>query len=323
MPAPSFFVGYPNGWIEKRPWLHKDNAALFKHIREILRQRGHKFKIGRIKMTSDEHDINLAHHTTIEKKNVWNIKKGYLPGYMYWDRTGYSGWAEMANYPGLFELSQDVDYEKAKEFFDRFSTNYIEGDVSKFPQKDTPGHDLRIKPENGKFSCPTPYVFVACQRPRDTVSKLARISTERLPNVVAEAFKDTGYTVVIKRHPQEKLMDITYLAKQPHVMFSQHSIHDIIPDSTAVITVNSGVGFEALLHRKPVYTSGHCDYHWATRPLQSKNDVLAMKETLNEPFEEERNVRFMYYMLNEYFVNAFNKESVEAKIDMCIKEWAE
>jgi hypothetical protein len=322
MNPPKFYVGYPKGWITKRPWLHEDNVALFKNIKKILKEYGYVYTIGKIKTVPKNYDIVLAHHTTMKRKNVWNLKKGYLPGYINWDKTGYSGWAEIADSKELFKKSQQVNFDIALQVFNDIAKEYIENDTSKFPQKKIPQMKTSVLPDSGKFIPPkSPYVFVACQRPRDTVSKLAKIKTEILPVEVVKAFKATKYKVVIKRHPQEKLMDITYLAKEPHVIFSQHSIHQIIPNAKAVITVNSGVGFEALLHKKPVYTAGHCDYHWVTRPLKNIGDIKRIVNTLDNPIDEEKIVKFMHFMLTEYFVNAYDINSVKKKIDMCVKEW--
>ena len=322
MSKPNFFVGYPEGWISKRPWLHEDTKALYDNLELVLREGGFSYTKGRIKTAPKGYDITLAHHSTFDRRNVWNLKKGYLPGYIYWDRTGYSGWAEMANSETLFQESQLVDIGTARQFFDAFAKKYIASGTSKFPQVKMKGRDTPIKPASGPFEAPNRYVFVACQRPRDTVSKLARIRTEDLPVKVVHAFKNSGYKVVIKRHPQEKLMEgITRLAKEPHVMFSQHSIHQIIPKATAVFTVNSGVGFEALLHKKPVYTSGHCDYHWVTRPVHNDKQLKAAVKTVNQPIDEDMIIKFMYYMLNDYFVVAANKESVKRKVNMCIRNW--
>ena len=319
--TPNFFVGYPSFWINKRPWLHEDSIALYDTLQRVLKEEGYPFKLGKIKTAPTNHDIVLAHHTTITRKNVWNLKKGYIPGYMYWDRTGYSGWADIANSRSLYEESQSVDLETAASFFNNFSARYIASDKSKFPQTRMSGRATTVMPDKGKFSPPNKYIFVACQRPRDTVSKLAKIKTQRLPVDVVNAFRGSEYKVVIKRHPQEKEMDVRYLAKESHVIFSQHSIHKIIPNATAVITVNSGVGFEALLHKKLVYTSGHCDYHWVTKKLNNARDVMRMVHDIETPHDSNPTIKFMYYMLNEYFVNANDVESVRKKVNMCVAKW--
>jgi Capsule polysaccharide biosynthesis protein len=309
---PSFFVSRPDEWMEKKPWLQEDNIALYEKIERVLNEEGYPYTVsGEIKITPETHDICLAHHTVMERPNVWNLKKGYLPGYINWDRTGYSGWAEMANSERLFQESQRLGLEECVRFFEPFAKRYIESNASKFPQAAAAG----------PFQAPRPYVFVACQRPHDTVSQLSRIGTVELAQAVAEAFQGSGCTVVIKKHPRDEIMRTHKLERMPHVLLSEDSIHHIIPGSSAVITVNSGVGFEALLHLKPVFTSGHCDYHWVTTKLASREDVQNIPERLGQPPPRDQIIKFVTYMLKEYFVNAYDLDSVRKKVAMCVREW--
>jgi capsule polysaccharide export protein KpsC/LpsZ len=255
--------------------------------------------------------IFLSHHTNFKNKNIWNIKKGYINGYLNFDRHGYSGWAEIADSEKLFHESQEVEYSKALAFFEKFANDYINGDRSKIKQS-TVGFDLN-----------TPYVFVAGQRPHDTVAQHSKIDTVQLMKDVINAYKDTNYKVVVKVHPLEigRAGRYSFLDNNPNVIVTDASIHTIIPKCTAVYTVNSGVGFEALLHRKRVFTSGHCDYHWVTTVLENKNDVIKSIVHLDEKIDEEALIKFVYYMLNIYFVNAYSEQSIKDKINLTIEEY--
>ena len=44
----------------------------------------------------ETNSIFLAWHNHGTTKNTWFIKSGYMPNYFYFDKTGYSGWAELA-----------------------------------------------------------------------------------------------------------------------------------------------------------------------------------------------------------------------------------
>lgn len=317
MTKPSIYIGHPEQWIAKRPWLHTDNEALYDTLVPMAKKIAN-VTVGRIKHIPNGFDIILAHHTNSDQTNVWNLKKGYLPGFMYWDRTGYSGWADIAKSVDLFKESQRVDIVKAESFFNTFAQTYIKNGTSKFPQ-DGSGQ-IKNQTDLSEFKVDGPYVFVALQRPRDTVSQLARISTDDLALKIVKLFRGTEYKVVIKRHPQEKLLDMTKISSEKHVIMSQHSIHKIIPGADAVFTVNSGVGFEALLYKKPVYTSGECDYHWVTRCLTDQS-IKLVPQYMKQPVDTNVIVKFMYYMLNEYFVNAHDPRSIERKLRMVIQEW--
>lgn len=319
MKGPKFFVGYPKALIEKRPWFHKDNITFYNNIQRILDDFGYEYNLGDMFHVPFTHDIILAYHTHSVGQNIWNLKKSYIPGYMYWDRCGYSGWAEITDSKKLFEESQNIDILTARRWLSAFSDNYIKNGISKFPQKKT--GLTAIPPDNTKFSVEGPYVFVACQRPSDIVSKLAYIDTRNLAEYVSEAFQGTDYKVIIKLHPQEAEMSLDHLSVFPHVIFSQHSIHEIIPDSSAVFVVNSGVGFEALLHNKLVYTSGRCDYHWATRVLSHPKQLKDIDKKIREPFDLESNIKFSYYMLKRYFVEVSDYDAIERRITYCVDEW--
>ena len=305
---PKFFIGYPKEWIEKHPDLHSDNVELYNNIQTCLKDNGYLYDLGEIKIAPDDYDIVLSHHGTFKQKNVWNLKKSYIPGYSYWDRSGYSGWAELTTSEEMFVESQKIDYEVAKKFFDSFAKQYIESNTSKYSQTDS-------KPFHHKNK----FIFVACQKPHDTVSKLARIKTEHLPRLVQEVCQNTEYDVVVKFHPMHgKQIEILNMDK---VHIVDNSIHDIIPHASAVITVNSGVGLESMLHRIPVYTTGVCEYQWITRSIKSKEELKNILDTINDPFEEERNVKFFYYLLNTYYVKTNDIQSIQEKLMMCITEW--
>ena len=79
---PTVFVGHPGARIEARPWLHADNAALYAHLLRALEERGHPYRLGRVKRAPRRYDLVLAHHTTVTRPGVWNLKKGCLPDFM-------------------------------------------------------------------------------------------------------------------------------------------------------------------------------------------------------------------------------------------------
>ena len=48
--------------------------------------------------------------------------------------------------------------------------------------------------------------------------------------------------------------------------WSDLSIHDLIAAAEIVVTVNSGVGMETVLHQKPVYAFGRANYSEISAP---------------------------------------------------------
>jgi CDP-glycerol glycerophosphotransferase (TagB/SpsB family) len=68
----------------------------------------------------------------------------------------------------------------------------------------------------------------------------------------------------VKPHPLMTDEQRTWLGKLcdrlPNATIVDASVHDIIRASAVIVSQNSAVGFEALMHRKPVITCARTDY---------------------------------------------------------------
>jgi len=239
----------------------------------------------------------LGHHNYNNQRNVWTIKRGYLTGYLYFDKRGYSGWSE-----GLRKYNPEAKYsEKDIEKTLIKTQYYVDNNISKIPQP-----KITNIPKK-------PYVIVFEQKPGDSVSKLSYIRTEKLGKLVTEAYKDTDINVYIKAHPgiRQKGRNRRRLV--------EGSIHELIKDADAIYTVNSGTGFEALLQGKQVYTAGGNDYSIMTTVVKSAEDIY------NTRFQEAPSMKkighFLHYCLTEHFVDAFDKKSIAKKVDRVINEF--
>jgi hypothetical protein len=87
------------------------------------------------------------------------------------------------------------------------------------------------------------------------------------------------------------------LADGQNVFVSDANVNDLIVHASAVYTINSGVGFESLLHLKPVITFGRVEYDCVT--------FNASTETLDEAWE---------------YVNAVSIRELETKY-RCFLNW--
>lgn len=243
-------------------------------------------------------EIYLAYHRNrINKPNMYTIKEGYTLHEMYFDKMGYSGWAEIANDKNLFDDSQKVDLDDAKEFMNAYIKRYKKESLTKYVQ---PNKILNI---------PDKFVFVALQVSTDTVSELADIQSYDLAKAVSEVYSNTSYKVVVKPHPR----DLEFRDRKINgAMITKGSISYLIPSASAVYTVNSGVGFEALLYGKPVFTSGHSDYHWATTRVRNFDDIKSTVGMFN--VNNEKVVKFLYYYLNDYVISYDDKNRIKEKI---------
>jgi len=67
--------------------------------------------------------------------------------------------------------------------------------------------------------------------------------------------------VIVKPHPRDTdPATRDWLAGLP-VTICDANIHDVISAADRVVTINSAVGIEAYLHRKPVILCGRADFH--------------------------------------------------------------
>ncbi len=108
-----------------------------------------------------------------------------------------------------------------------------------------------------------PYLFFPLQIPHDQVIRyFAPCSEQEVVENLAEWCHERGLALVFKPHPAnlKSMEPFKALAAQHGAFWSDAHIHDLIAHATAVYTINSGVGFEALLHLKPVVTFGRVEY---------------------------------------------------------------
>jgi len=245
----------------------------------------------------DMNSIFINHHSYGKSLNTWHVKKGYVPGYLYFDKEGYSGWSE-----GVKNYNPDKIYSKellnnTKDLMQYFITNNLS----------------KIKQPKSAIVPNEKYVLVLGQKPGDTVEKLARIKTRILSAMVNEAFKNSEYTVYVKPHPED---NISYEEKTV-----EGSLHKLIAKASAIYTVNSGSGFEALFHNKRIFISGDTDYSPAVNEIGGLYSINNTKHLIEETPCINSRIHFLTYCFNEHFVNAYDIDSINRKVDRILNEY--
>jgi hypothetical protein len=162
----------------------------------------------------------------------------------------------------------------------------IETNVSKFDQ-----------PNQGRIHPKEHYdVLFVCQLPHDeTIKYHSDISVELALTLTLEDAKSKGWTVLVKGHPinpasMEPLKKIT--KKYSNAKWTEDiSIHEAIKICDIVSMVNSGVGFEAMLHSKPIFTFGRSEYQ----------NVVNFNKTLDKKLPDVLEyASFLYDFLNDH-----------------------
>jgi hypothetical protein len=115
-----------------------------------------------------------------------------------------------------------------------------------------------------------PYLMAPLQLPTDDAVMLhSPLSVLEFVQLLAAWAERVRFTVVFKLHPGAVVSEVAEAvrlraAASRYVVVLEENIHALIAAASGVVVLTSGVGFESLIHGKPVVTFGQCDYRWAT-----------------------------------------------------------
>ena len=281
----------------------------YARLYDVIRARGHTLELFPEMLLPPPADgaVSLGYHSTGRQPGTWHIKLSYLRGYFYFDRDGYSGWSEMACSPDVFAAAMAEDEAGARAFVDRFRADYFDAGTSKHAQPELQFH------AEGR-----PYVFMPLQVLGDRVLRLSRVGFAEFARGVAAGLAGSGLRLVVKRHPRctgpEVFRLLAELSAMPHVQVTAAAIHGLIRNAEAVVCINSGVGFEALFHYRPVFTAGRSDYEGVTRHLASKADLADVARRIG-PVDEGRVARFLSYFCRRYLVRGDDEAAIHRRIE--------
>ena len=217
------------------------------------------------------------HNFPIDNIEVYYYMQTAFPMLFSVDKKGWAG--GISTYP--FDSMLKTDYTDAA--FNMFRDRALDNQ-SKYPQREY-RDDLNL---------PKDYVLFACQIPTDqTIKYHSNIGVEQALEYTCSAAEQLNLPIVIKGHParpETQLGFKIFPKKFKNAIFLiTPSIHQLIKDSRCVVVVNSGVGAESLLHKKPVVTFGRADYDCVTNHATPEN----IKDILNNPiFDEQRVINF-------------------------------
>lgn len=237
--------------------------------------------------------IRLSHHTMGKVDRTWHYKVAYLPGFYHFDREGFSGWSELAHATAA-EVEQ-VPADAAENYWNGRIAALRNARKSKYAQDEAAAFEHQD------------FAFIPLQLPDDSVIALGH-SKDYLGTMrdAARLLRGRGLPVVLKRHPlchDDRVAALLAALEAEGCIATTASIHRILPAAKAVVTLNSGVGFEALLHLKPVICLGRSDYAlagWEAKTMEALDTALG-QITPGRPVPFLK--RFLYLALNKYQVD--------------------
>ncbi|MGR3899768.1 hypothetical protein FW759_09960 [Psychrobacter sp. 1176_08] len=238
----------------------------------------------------------ISYHTfdEVDNPNWLHVQESTLAGRCSVDTQGFAGYSKMANdFSKIEEYTSNVDQSTLDENFNYLYQEYVVNNVSKYHQNEE------------AFVSEGEYVFVALQVLTDIVADIAFFDGIQMLKTIAVYYKNTATKVVVKRHPYCNSLSVQLLIEEllneGTIIVSDASIHSIIENTKAVFVVNSGVGFEALMHLKPVIVCGQCDYAYAvSSQVKTPTELLRRLETDDFSVNEKKVKELLYYYANIY-----------------------
>jgi hypothetical protein len=249
---------YPGGRFMScgRDWL-----AFQSLLKECLLQLGHSVveqpSNPRIADEDEGADFRIyAHQTRRDVAGDLYYKQMHLCNLFTMDWQGWGADHSATREPDAFDR---IDPQAASRFCNALREEMLATGLSKHPQP-------HLSPRSAG-NLPEGYAFVPLQRPRDYVQiHHAPISVVDFLDAMADWAESRSRPVAIKPHPgnehdREVLEALDRRCRDSRfVLRVDGNIHDLVSRSTVVFTINSGVGFESLIHGKPIVTFGDSDY---------------------------------------------------------------
>jgi hypothetical protein len=253
----------------------------------------------------------FSYHSVGKKSNnIIRYKDGYLHNMITFDKKGYSGWSSLCE-KDIDKLLLNISNKKSNELFTKLSKKHIDNNKSKYTQ-----------PKDIDFVFPKDFIFFPLQTLNDSVMKLSYFEPIELIKDIVSVLNKKNIPLVIKQHPRCKNPKLKELLleyeKNKKIILFSGSIHDAISKAKSIYTINSGVGFEALLHLKPVVTFGKSDYISMTKNIKDLKDIK--KEPFYHLSETDKKIikKFLYYYITEKCLFLDDTKKLEKFINIFI-----
>ena len=291
-------------------------------MKECLGQLGHQIiemdVNPRLPPGPAEADFRIYPHKT--RRDVPQGNLFYKEMHMRWLFTvDDQGWgADHSRLRKSPDLST-VSASEAERFCYSLRSEFLATGQSKFEQPPVSAISPSVKP----------YFFAPLQMPGDDVIRNhSPISVTQYVSALSQWAEERGRNVVFKLHPPKMPPEVEEQVRQraavsPNVLLLNENIHSLISAAHAVIVINSGVGFESLIHGKPVITLGACDYQWVTFPA-TISDLDAAWDFGSSFSAEQRLLGFRfvhyYYHRHAYPISEESRTRVKPRLMEYLEE---
>jgi Capsule polysaccharide biosynthesis protein len=264
-----------------------------------------------------EADFRIYSHKTRREVPQGNLfyKEMHMRGLFTVDERGWGADdSQLCTPPDLSSVSAG----EAENFCRSMRSEFLASGRSKLEQP-----AMNAIPQSVK-----PYFFAPLQLPGDDViMHHSPLTISQYMAALSQWADRRGRNVVFKLHPGVMPSDLEQEARQwaaasPNVFLLNENVHSLISAAHAVIVINSGVGFESLIHGKPVITLGACDYQWMT--FRATVPDLDAAWDFASAFSEQQRLqgfRFIHYYYHQHAY--LTSEEARARVKPRLMEYLE
>ena len=170
-----------------------------------------------------------------------------------------------------------------------------------------------------------PYLFFPLQIPHDqSLRYFSDLDELDAVDAVAQVAHDSGRTLLLKEHPANRRSMAPFRERftRTGVAWTEAHVHDALRHAECVVTLNSGVGFEALLAERPLVTLARAEYdavaHRATPATLTDACRAAVAE--DRVARHTRYSRFVDWFLGRYAIDLARPWTAQAVLDRVVRE---
>lgn len=246
--------------------------------------------------------IHVVHHGRYAHPRVRNADVAYIYPYWNFDAQGIRAFSSIAQMPFP---QDDIDAQVARPFFRRLRQRMVGRRTSRYPQ-----------PEGGADVAPVAAAVFLQSEGHRVVGETCYLDRWEMLDGVCEALDGP---VVVKPHPRDHDPATEAglrerLARYAHLRVSDGNIHDLIAAAERVVTINSAVGIEAYLHRKPVILCGQSDFHHVADVARSVGDLA---QILSKPPRKRAYDKFIWWYFGEQCLSSMDDDLTDRVMARC------
>lgn len=255
-------------------------------------------------------DICIYNHTDLSniRGNVLKTKvnwffKPTVPDEIHatLDELGYGPYSSITYQKPNFE---NIDMNLVNSFFNTQVKSWIETKITKWKGA-FENNILEVNDNN--------YILILGQCSGDEVVTRHDFGDycNKLEVIVRECIFVSNKKVIVKLHPymdgefattttisDNMKKRLEQIDKRVSVFTGKINVHNFIKNADAVILGNSGAGWEAMMHHKPIISWGHPEYKWVSYDLLHLADLHRALKL--EWFNVENQDRYLYWYENLY-----------------------